>query len=243
MDLADPEQREHLLDHLGGLLRGRRTICGIGPLAGLVELVSIVEQAGAPRPLVLATGLGAGPTPSPEQAEIVLFAIPPAPSITEDLRRHDAIVRDLPAHVVQAIDAYDPQHEAVWVVGPFIGTEPVLGREVATGRPARLVALEDKLVADGLWDAVGAPRVQSQVVAVERAELRTATEALDDGDGVVWAGDARDGFNGGGDFVRWVVTEDDAATALMFFTPRCDRVRVMPFLEGGPLQHPRHGAA
>ncbi len=234
MDLADAEQRERLLDHLGGLLRGRRTICGIGPLAGLVELVSIVERAGAPRPLVLATGLGAGPTPTPEQAEIVLFDVAPAPSITEDVRRHDAIVRDLPNHVVEAIDAYDPQREAVWVVGPFIGTDPVLGREVATGRPARWVALEDKLVADGLWDAVGAPRAESQVVAVDQDELRAATEALDDGHGVVWAGDARDGFNGGGDFVRWVVTEEDFAAALMFFTSRCDRVRVMPFLEGVP---------
>jgi hypothetical protein len=234
MDLTDPEQRERLLDHLGGLLRGRRTICGMGPLAGLVELASIVEQAGAPRPLLLATGLGAGPTPTPEQAEIVMFDVAPAPSITEDVRRHDAIVRDLPDHVVQAIDAYDPQHEAVWVVGPFIGTEPVLGREVPTGRPAHWVALEDKLVADALWDAVGAPRAESRVVAVGRDELRAAGEALDDGDGVVWAGDARDGFNGGGDFVRWVVNEEDFAAALMFFTTRCDRVRVMPFLEGVP---------
>ena len=234
MDLADPEQRERLRDHLGGLLRGRRTICGIGPLAGLVDLVSIVEQSGGQRPLVLANGLGAGPTPTPEQAEIVLFDIPPAPSMTEDLRRHDTIVRELPDHVVEAIDTYDPQHEAVWVVGPFIGTEPVLDREVPTGRPASWFALEDKLVADGLWDAVGAPRTETRVVAVDPGELRAATEQLDDGDGVVWAGDARDGFNGGGDFVRWVASPEDAATALTFFAPRCDRVRVMPFVDGVP---------
>jgi hypothetical protein len=234
MDLADPEQREQLRDHLGGLLRRRRTICGIGPLAGLVDLVSIVEQSGAQRPLVLANGLGAGPTPTREQAEIVLFDIPPAPSMTEDLRRHDAIVRDLPDRVVEAIDAYDPQHEAVWVVGPFIGTDPVLGRDVATGRPASWFALEDKLVADGLWDAVGAPRTETRVVAVDPEELRAATDQLDDGDGVVWAGDARDGFNGGGDFVRWVASPEDAATALTFFAPRCDRVRIMPLVDGVP---------
>jgi hypothetical protein len=51
---------------------------------------------------------------------------------------------------------------------------------------------------------------------------------------VVWAGDARDGFNGGGDFVRRVLDLSDEAEALVFFAPRCDRVRVMPFLEGVP---------
>ncbi len=57
---------------------------------------------------------------------------------------------------------------------------------------------------------------------------------MDEGAGVVWAGDARDGFNGGGEFTRWVVTEEDRADALDFFAPRCDRVRVMPFLDGVP---------
>ena len=51
---------------------------------------------------------------------------------------------------------------------------------------------------------------------------------------MVWSGDARDGFNGGGDFVRRVLTDDDARAALAFFGPRCDRVRVMPFLDGVP---------
>jgi hypothetical protein len=234
MDLADPQQRDRLRDHLGGLLRGRKTISGIGPLAGLADFVAIVEQSGAQRPLVLATGVGAGPTPTPDQAEIVLFDVPPAPSVTEDLRRHDAIVRDLPDPVVAALDAYDPRHEALWVVGPFIGTEPIFGRQVPTGRPARWLALEDKLVADRVWDAVGAPRAASRVVAVDGTALREASAELDDGDGVVWAGDARDGFNGGGDFVRWVASSEDAAAALAFFAVRCDRVRVMPFIDGVP---------
>jgi hypothetical protein len=69
---------------------------------------------------------------------------------------------------------------------------------------------------------------------VERDALRSASEQLDEGAGVVWTGDARDGFNGGGDFVRWVATDAEAAAAREFFSPRCDRVRVMPFLEGVP---------
>ena len=50
----------------------------------------------------------------------------------------------------------------------------------------------------------------------------------------MWSGDARDGFNGGGDFVRWLRDDRDRAAAAAFFRPRCDRVRVLPFLEGVP---------
>jgi hypothetical protein len=105
---------------------------------------------------------------------------------------------------------------------------------VLTGRPTSWVALEDKLLADDIWDEVGCSRAPSLVTPVEVQALRAASASLDRGDGVVWAGDARDGFNGGGEFVRWVATDEDAATATAFFAPRCDRVRVMPFLEGVP---------
>jgi hypothetical protein len=54
----------------------------------------------------------------------------------------------------------------------------------------------------------------------------------------VWSGDTKEGFNGAGDYVRWVRPEgdwsDDEANALAYFLPRCDRVRVMPFLDGVP---------
>jgi hypothetical protein len=133
------------------------------------------------------------------------------------------------------VDAYDPAGEAVWLVGPFVGTTPIDGRAVLGGRPRAWAALEDKLVADAIWDAVGGARAPSRVVALTDTDaLREACRGLDEGQGVVWSGDARDGFNGGGDFVRRVLTDDDARTALGFFGPRCDRVRVMPFLDGVP---------
>ena len=50
----------------------------------------------------------------------------------------------------------------------------------------------------------------------------------------MWAGDARDGIHGGGHLVRRVLQEADVSTALTFFGSRCDRVRIMPFLEGIP---------
>lgn len=234
MDLGDDAERDAWRHHLGGLLRDRPVVCGIAPLAGLTDLVTLLDQAGSRRPLLVASAVGAGPTPTAEQADVVFLEVPHQPTVTEDLRRQDAVARHLPDEVRRAVESYDPAGEAVWLVGPFIGTAPIDGREVLGGRPAAWAALEDKLVADALWDAVGGVRAPSTVVEVDPDAVRKASADLDEGHGVVLAGDARDGFNGGGDFVRWVVTEDDAAAALDFFSWRCDRVRVMPFLEGVP---------
>ena len=234
MDLADDAARAAFRDRLGDLLRDRLVICGIAPLAGFTDWVRLLEAAGARRPLLVTTGLGAGPVPRPEQAEVVQLEIDHRPTMTEDLRRQDAVVRELPDAARRAVDAYDPGREAIWLVGPFISTGPIDGRPVLGGRPAEWTALEDKLVVDDIWDAVGADRAASVVVPVDEAAIRDASAAVDDGHGAVLAGDARDGFNGGGDFVRWVVNDDDVAGALDFFAPRCDRVRVMPFLEGVP---------
>ena len=215
MDLSDDATRDAWREHLGGLFRGRRVVCGIAPLAGFTDFVGLLEQSRARRPLLVVSSVGAGPVPSPEQAEVVHLAMEPRSTRTEDLRRQHEVAHALPAAIRTAIDAYDPDGEAMWLVGPFIGTEPIDGRRVVGGRPGAWTALEDKLVADTVWDAVGGERAESRIVPVEEATC--AAGRLDRGAGTVWAGDARDGFNGGGDFVRWVVTDEDAASALAFF--------------------------
>src|ERR671920_1844814 len=72
------------------------------------------------------------------------------------------------------------------------------------------------------------------VVPTDRDALAEATRDLAGALGAVWSGDTKEGFNGGGDYVRWVRDEADQARAVAFFLPRCDRVRVMPFLDGVP---------
>jgi hypothetical protein len=64
MDLTDVGERTVWRAHLGGLLRGRAVVCGLAPLAGYGDLVALLEQVGARRPLLVATGLGAGATGS-----------------------------------------------------------------------------------------------------------------------------------------------------------------------------------
>ncbi len=235
MDLRDPEARERWRGHLAGLLAGRKAICGLGPLAAMTDLVAQLARSGAQKPLVLYTHRGAGPTPTEADAHLVQVAVPSYLTMTEELRDHDRAIRNLSAPAREAVDAYDPDREAVWCVGPFAGSEPIDGRQVVGGRAAALAALEDKIVADELWDAVGFPRSPTLVVEVSSPDdLERASNELDLGAGVVWVADSRDGFNGGGEFTRWVVSAEERAEALDFFKSRCDRVRVMPFLEGVP---------
>ncbi len=233
-DLQDPGTREEWRRHLGELLHGRRVICAVAPLAGYVDWVAMLEQVGARRPLLVASAVGAGPVPRPEQAEVVFLDVPDSTSMTEELRRLDGILRSLPGGVVRAVEAYDPDGTAVWLAGPFVASAPLLGRQVLSGRPGQWLALEDKMVADELWDSVGVPRAESCPAPVDVDRLREASARLDRGAGVVWAGDAREGFNGGGDYVRWVAGETELLAAFEFFSRHCSRVRVMPFLEGVP---------
>src|SRR6266536_534005 len=94
--------------------------------------------------------------------------------------------------------------------------------------------LEDKVLVDELWDVLGVERAPSAVVPAETRALRAAARGLDRGAGTAWAGDAREGFNGGATYLRWVRTPDDEAEAGAFLAAHCARARVMPFLEGIP---------
>lgn len=235
MDLTDPRERERWRGRLSELFTGRKVVCGLAPLAAMTDLVRLLADAGAQKPLLVHSGRGAGPVPTTEEAHQVMVEVGTFATMTEDLRAHDRLLRDLPPDIRAAVDAYDPEREAIWLTGPFNSTDPVDGRAVVGGRPRAWAALEDKIVADDIWDAVGFPRSERRVVRVSSPdELEEASRSLDLGNGVVWVGDARDGFNGGGEFTRWVVTAEDRAEALEFFGPRCDRLRVMPFLEGVP---------
>ena len=234
MDLSDPEERAALRRRLGAVFLGRPVICGPGPLAQLTEQVSVLAEVGAERPLLICTEDGAGAVPEESQAQVVTIETPRFASVTEELRARDRQVRDLPAPARAALDRYDPAGVGVWFAGPFVSDEPIDGRAVLGGRPRPWTQLEDKLLAEEIWDAVGCLHAVSRIVAVERDELDAAGAELDLGHGVVWSGDVREGFNGGGDLVRWVTDSEERAKAFGFFRARCDRVRVMPFLEGVP---------
>jgi hypothetical protein len=233
-NLTREADRAALRAHLGQRYAGRPVLVGPGVLAGFTSTVAMLEEAGATKVMVLSTARGAGPVP--ERAEVVEVTTPPSATVTEELRALDGLVRGLPPDVIDRIEAFDPDRAGVWVTQPFVTTdEPVLGRPVTGGRPAAFMALEDKVYAEELWEAAGVAHAPSRVVPAEKGALDEASDAIGGvGGEAVWAGDAREGFHGGGNFVRWVGSAEERAEALTFFARHCDRVRVLPFLEGVP---------
>jgi hypothetical protein len=204
-----------------------------GPLAALTGTCRRMRELGAERPFLLATGVGTGEVPGADEAEWCVVEVR-APDVLAEIRAAMKLLRLLPAEVADALDRWDPERRAL-VLSPMFNELPeIAGRRVYGPRRPEWRRVEDKVVVDQLWDDLGVTRAPSAVVAAEPEALRAAAGRLDRGAGTAWAGDARQGFNGGAQLLRWVRSEQDAAEAARFLAERCDRARVMPFLEGIP---------
>jgi hypothetical protein len=223
---------EALRAYLMEPLRGRKVILAYRYLASILPALAVLDSLGCPKPLVIARGVGTGELPVPDAAVVHMMEMPTG-SMTEEARSLERLSVSPPADVLAAVDAYDPDHEGVWWLGAIGMNVPVDGRPVYGGRPPAWAALENKTAVDEIWDTVGARRAHYEVVEVDQDPFSVARR-LDAGDGTVWAGDNRDGTNGGGDYVRWVRDDALARSAQQFFSAHCDLVRVMPFLEGVP---------
>ena len=150
-------------------------------------------------------------------------------------RRGERALLALPAEVQAAVDRWDPDREAR-ALGFFTlaSLQSLAGRRRFADRPNAWRDLEDKVRVDAFWDEAGVRRAPCEIVPADGASLRAAAGRIDRGSGTAWAGDAREGVHGGAEVLRRVVTGEDAAEASAYFAARCDRVRVMPFLEGIP---------
>ncbi len=215
-------------DPLGALVGGRKVILAGGPAAVWTPIVGTLRDLGAAEVLVVGTdGLGAGPQPD---AQIVAVEIPDDVGPMERLRTAIARVADPPPTIVEAVEAFDPQRDAV-VFGTFLTESPTLvGRPLVAHRRPEWVALEDKTTVDALLDRAGVARAPSTTVDI--AEAAATWRRFDRGSGSVWAVDARDGFHGGGAGTRWVTSDDTAAAVTAELGAIGDRVRIMPFLDG-----------
>jgi hypothetical protein len=222
-----------LSELLRPLVAGRKLVLAGAPLAAMTWMCRQLRELGAERPFLLATGIGTGEVPGPNEAEWCVVEVR-APDVVAEIRAAMRLLRLLPGEVVDALDRWDPERQAL-VLSPMFNELPeIAGRRVYGPRRPEWRRLEDKAVVDDLWDDFGVTRAPSEVVAAEPVALRAAARRLDRGAGTAWAGDARQGFNGGAFCLRWVRSDEDAAEAARFLGERCDRARVMPFLEGIP---------
>lgn len=218
-------------------LGSRRWIIAADVLAPYTQALADFRANGFPTPFVIAGSTGTGRLPDPDHAEIAMIDVRIEDSDTPMLtgiRAFDAALRNLPDEVMDRIRAWDPNREAS-VLTSFLDTAFELdGRPTVGARPTAWTALEDKLVVDELWDAAGVARAPSRIVALDPTVLREAHDELDGGMGTVWACDTTEGWNGGGEYLRWVRTAHDFDDAVAFMRRHGTRARVMPFLEGVP---------
>ena len=213
------------------MVDGRRVVLAGYHLASATKWVEALLADGAHACFVLACAVGTGELPDESIDSLVLDLTGDTPS--DEIRTINRTLRDLPPRARDAIHAFDPTGDARVLCPAYLDPPTIAGRPVYGVRRPEWTALEDKTIADDLFDRAGVTRAPSEVVPVDPARLRAAAAALDRGEGTVWSADARDGFHGGGDLVRWVRTEDIDRYAAWFAT-RCGRVRVAPFLEGIP---------
>lgn len=203
---------------------GRRVALVSGPLQSKTGYIQPLRDLGAADCMVVGTR-GTGPEPD---AELVVVDVD-AGNALEEIRRWERLAAAPPAEVVAALDRFAPH---VVLTNGFESFTSFGGRPVFGARHPSWTALEDKTTVDALWDDAGVARAACEVVPV--GEAWAAHERLDAGDGTVWSGDAAGGWHGGGELVRWVRARADASAALGHLRPRCDRVRVAPFLDGLP---------
>lgn len=224
--------------HYDALVRrqveGRKLILTGAPLAAFdSSFLRRLTDQGATGIFIIADGVGTGDLPPPDLAEWIVLPAR-AESINDEIRRFRRKLARPSKRLRERLDEWDPEKNAIVLGGPFYSMSRLAGRAVLGARRPEWEALEDKVVIDELWDAAAVDRVPVAVVPAEAEPLSAAARDLDHGDGTVWAGDAREGFNGGAEYVRWARSRDDEVEAISFYLEHCDRVRVMTFLEGVP---------
>ncbi|MEQ1571471.1 MAG: hypothetical protein ABMA64_37940 [Myxococcota bacterium] len=226
-------ETERVEAQLAELYGSRPWLVASDVLQGGLATVAKLRGWGAPRCFVIAARYGTGDPPLAEDCEHRVLDLPPAPMM-EAIQSGEAALRALPPEVQAAVDRFDP-HGRMRVIGAiFSDGRPVAGRAFWGARPAAWRALEDKVVIDPLWDAVGVARAPYEIAPVERGALAAAAARLDRGAGTVWAGDATHGFHGGASYTCRVRDPEEADRAYEHLRPRCETARVMPFLAGVP---------
>ncbi|MEW6071847.1 MAG: hypothetical protein AB1726_04525 [Planctomycetota bacterium] len=215
------------------LVAGRPWIVAKDVLVACAREAETLAELGASGVFCLGGSRGTGELPDPARFPQAQLGIAGA-SIMGSIRAVEAAFAALPPAITARLDAFDPARRARVVASMFSAGMPLAGRPVYGARPAAWQALEDKTVCDELWDASGVRRASSEIVPATASALRRAADRLDAGLGTVWAGDNREGFHGGAEFLRWVRNEAQAAEAADFLAAHGNRARVMPFLDGLP---------
>lgn len=214
------------------LFEGKKIVVAMGPLAAATKKVADLRDLGAEDFLVLADSRGAGAVPSPPVPWIDLST--PNEGLNLSLHAYAERLGHPDNGWLPALESFDPEGTAMAITAFHAHLDHVAGRPCFGARPRPWRQYEDKLLIEAFWDRAGIARAPSKIVPVTREALTDAVAVVDRGAGTVWAADNRDGWHGGAEKIRRVVTGESFERALAFLSERADQVRVMPFLEGLP---------
>jgi len=222
----------HWRNILGPVIEDRRFLLALDILVQARSASEFLHDFGALSTFAIAARRGVGKLPDPERTPCIDLELPPAADMISGIRTAERALRELPAEVQARIDAWDPERTARVISTIFSDGTDIAGRTQLGGRPPEWLALEDKTRIDAVWDAAGVRRAPVRIVPADRFEV--AITEVSGPLGAVVSGDSREGFNGGGSYVRWIRVPADLDEAREFFSAHCDSVRVMPFLDGLP---------
>lgn len=237
--MNNPNQEQVSAEYWSAILNpvfsGKKVILAGGVVADQLPRARQIKALGAESTFILATeGMGTGKAPNSEDGD--WFAVEPqhTSNIIDSIHAGNEILGNLPEDAREALDLYDPERTAL-VVGTFWHEQKfVAGRKSLAYREPDWLAFDDKSVIDSVWDKIGVVREPSLIIPIDKEKLIAATSRMDNGDGVVWSGDSREGVSGGAVGVRWIRSEADIDKALEYYSANCDKLRIMPFLEGIP---------
>jgi hypothetical protein len=223
MDLERIDQR------IAEVHRGRKWIVAFEAAAGAAGLVTDLRAWGAAGVMVVSAVEGIGELPA---ADRFFYTRTSGETVMRGIRAYLDSVEHPSSQMIAAVEEFDPSGEAMVISSGFGSYATMCDRPVYDFRPPEWTAFEDKMIIDELWDAAGITRAPSAVVAP--AEAPGAARVLGSDLGAVWVADNTEGWHGGGEYGRWVRTQEDAAKAVSWFAAHSRRVRVMPFLDGIP---------
>ena len=208
---------------------GAKWILAVDAAAGATKMVERLLEEGAAGVMVVAGSQGVGDLPIGAD---VFYTNSSGSSIMRGIRAFLESVEHPTDELLEAVDSFDPDREARVLGAGFSRESHLCGRAVYGARRPEWRALEDKTIADELWERAGIPRAPYEVVPVRDAHAAAGRLRTDLG--TVWAADNREGWHGGGEYTRWLRTPSDEIEATDWFSDRADSVRVMPFLDGLP---------
>lgn len=212
---------------------GRRWILTADAAAGVTGRTRRIIEAGAEAVMVVAGNEGAGPQP-PDEVEVFVVGTT-GTTLMEAFRAFAAALGQPSPELRAAIESFDPAGEATVLTNYSIPGGELAGRPAYGASRPEWKALEDKMVADDLWDRAGVDRAGSAIVdPTDEAAVGEALERLASRDGAVLVADNFEGWHGGAEYCRYVRAGADLTTTLPFFVERSRHVRIMPFLRGVP---------